>query len=773
MVKRKALPRDRRKYLAPAALTLRDICFVGRARDCAVREVRAAQVKATAALVPLGSAINCINAVLVAIALKAEVAHWQLYCWVGALFAMASARLLATRAVASALRSLSLTLGAISAALLWALPLVYWAPRMGPGDKILTPIALAGMMSGGSVVLATLPPAAVSYIIILAGAAAYLSTSFSEPMLLPLVVAFAVALVWASVRHAVQFANQLNTRLELDEKVKLLGLLREFGSSGSDWLWEVDAENRLSYVSSSFARAMGVVSAEIIGRSVRELLDPTREIAAGCSAMRMLFDHFDHRTPFVDLAIPYRGRWCAISGKPLIDRNGRCTGWRGAGSDITELRLSGGDAIRAARRDPMTGLSNRLLLREELEQALLPASGRRCALMLIDLDRFKLVNDTLGHSVGDELLKAAAKRIDTSVGLWAKAGRIGGDEFAIVWSGAVEPAALAEFAKLMIARLSEPFLIGDNEINIGATVGIAIGPDDGGRQDELTCSADLALYRAKKTQRGSFQFYEPWMGAAARENRVLESDLRAALNSGGLSLAYQPIVRTSDLQVVGHEALLRWSHPERGEIPPSRFVPIIEESGLMTRVGNWVIERACADAACWPDPLPVAINVSAAQLAGSSIAATVAAALAGSGLAPERLEIEVTESIFLGDDQMALAALAELRSLGVRLVLDDFGKGYSAFGYFARAKFSKVKIDREFVHGAAAEECEHLGILEAIMALSRRLGIETTAEGIETYRQEQMMGALGCTYLQGYRFGRPVPAQAIAFVEPDSLRRLA
>jgi diguanylate cyclase (GGDEF)-like protein len=413
------------------------------------------------------------------------------------------------------------------------------------------------------------------------------------------------------------------------------------------------------------------------------------------------------------------------------------------------------------------------LLREELELALIPGASGGCALMLIDLDRFKLVNDTLGHSVGDELLKMAASRLEASVGDMALVGRIGGDEFAVVWRSNIDRFALAELARLMIARLSQVFVIDGVEVRSGATIGIAIGPNDGLTQDELTSSADLALYRAKEIQRGSFHFFESWMGEAARENRKLESELRLALETHALSIAYQPIVRTSDTQLVAYEALLRWNHPERGEIPPSKFVPIIEESGLITRVGNWVIEQVCAEAATWDVPVPVAVNVSAAQLTGSWLASTVSAALSRSGLPPERLEIEVTESIFLGDDAMALAVLADLHALGVRLVLDDFGKGYSAFGYLARAQFSKVKIDREFVHGAAADEREHVAIVEAILALSRRLGIETTAEGVETEQQEQMMRRLGCEEMQGFRFGRPLPAQTIGRIRTQRQRQCA
>jgi diguanylate cyclase (GGDEF)-like protein len=763
-------PEDRRRRDKPARASFRDLCFIGRARDCTVTKVRAAQVQATAALMPLASVVNCTVAPLMAVAMWKEVPHWQLIAWVCATFVLGGVRIAAVRLNRRSASAFALVSGAVAASLLWVAPLILWAPFLGPGDRVLVAIALAGMMSGGSVILANVPPAALAYIATMCVGSIAIAAGFTERMLTPLIVAYGAALVSASIRYALQFADQMNTRVELQEKIDLLGLLREFGSSGSDWLWELDGDRRVTYISNDFAGAAGAPAEEIVGKEARELLDPRGDIAPGCAGMSALFDHLARGTSFHDLAIPYRGRWWSISGKPLIDDGGKCIGWRGVGSDITEFRLHGSDATRAARRDPMTGLSNRLLLREELEQALLPDAGGECALMLIDLDRFKLVNDTLGHTVGDELLKMAGKRLEASVGDLALVGRIGGDEFAIVWPSAIDRLTLGEFARAVIAKLSEVFLINEIEVRIGATIGIAIAPGDGTTQQDLTSSADLALYRAKEIQRGSFCFYEKWMGETARENRRLESELRRALENGGLTLAYQPIIRSSDRKIIAYEALLRWNHPERGDIPPSLFVPIIEESGLITRVGNWVIEQACADAAGWPDPVPVAVNISAAQLTGSWLASTVAASLSSSGLEPDRLQVEVTESIFLGDDEVVLAALADLRALGVHLVLDDFGKGYSAFGYLVRAEFSKVKIDREFVHGAAAGEREHLAIVEAIIALSRRLGIEATAEGIETARQEEMMRSLGCDEMQGFRFGRPAPSAAIHSEPAANLR---
>ena len=311
-------------------------------------------------------------------------------------------------------------------------------------------------------------------------------------------------------------------------------------------------------------------------------------------------------------------------------------------------------------------------------------------------------------------------------------------------------------------------------MHVGATVGIARGGQDGKREEQLMRSADLALYRAKEEGRGGYAFFDHSMFVAAEDLRALENDARDALDSGALRLVYQPIVEAASGQLVGREALLRWDHPTRGEVPPHRFIPIIEDAGLMHRIGEWVIRGACAEAATWDQPLRIAVNVSAAQLNGSGLAQTVVNALAVTGLAPDRLELEVTESVFLGDDRETLGSLDRLRMIGVRLVLDDFGKGYSSFGYLARAHFSKIKIEQSFVQGAAEGSRESVAIVHAILALAGGLGVETTAEGIETAEQAQAMRSFGCTQLQGFYFGRPAPvAKSVAWREPEQNRRRA
>ena len=428
------------------------------------------------------------------------------------------------------------------------------------------------------------------------------------------------------------------------------------------------------------------------------------------------------------------------------------------------MRLSGDDAVRTARTDPLTGVANRLLVRELLEEALLgQATGKTgCALLLVDLDRFKLVNDTLGHAVGDQLLCEVARRLEMAVAGGGRVGRLGGDEFAIVWIGESDDDRLGALAADLIDQLRRSFNVGAATMHVGATVGVARGEQDGRREEQLMRSADLALYRAKEDGRGGYAFFDQSMFVAAEDLRALENDARDALDSGAFRLVYQPIVDALSGALVGREALLRWDHPTRGEVPPQRFIPIIEDAGLMQRIGEWVIRGACGEAAAWDAPLRIAVNVSAAQLNGSGLAQTVVNALASTGLAPERLELEVTESVFLGDDAATLGSLDRLRKLGVRLVLDDFGKGYSSFGYLARARFSKIKIDQTFVRGAAEGGRESVAIVNAILALARGLRVETTAEGIETAEQADAMRAFGCTQLQGFHFGYPAAVESRA-----------
>ncbi|TFI59161.1 EAL domain-containing protein [Sphingomonas parva] len=407
----------------------------------------------------------------------------------------------------------------------------------------------------------------------------------------------------------------------------------------------------------------------------------------------------------------------------------------------------------AARHDALTGLVNRSyireLLRERLDQRNAPA-----ALMLIDLDRFKEVNDTLGHWAGDEVLRVIGQRLREALPDGSHAARLGGDEFgAVVPVGDVD--VLSILSEKLIGLLSAPIALGGTQVRVGASVGIAVGGLHGANVEELTRNGDLALYHSKSTGRGRHSVYQAWMTAEANARRELEADLKHALAEDQFSLVYQPIVSAEDGALVAFEALLRWEHPTRGNIPPSEFIMIAEEAGIIRQIGEWVIRSACSEAMKWDPSVKVAINLSAVQVEAEGLVGTVLHALAATGLAAERLEFEVTETVFLRQGARTKATLDQLRALGVSLALDDFGTGYSSLGYLQRTEFNKIKIDRSFVQSAASGCQESLAIIQAIVALARSLGMKTTAEGVETEAEKALVSKLGCTQLQGYLIGMP------------------
>lgn len=747
------------------------------------RVVRKAQLDALVRLVPATITTQFATAALIGWTIADEVPWPQLVAWIStSLFICVARTIRALRlrrdpeyALRKPAKSSSITIIVSLLAATWMIPL-WWFSTIGSDDKLMLGVTYVALMCAGGATLGTVPPAAIAYVSLLTVCSVMAGIGLGSGTYVGLSILFGAIVGWTALRGARRFNANIRSHLELQEQSELISLLREFEASGSDWLWELDDKLNVTYMSKAMAEAIGRPYEGLVGRPATEVLDPDGEVARLSAAMRSMFSHVAERTPFKDLAIPaVRGRrWWSLSGKPLIDSKGRFLGWRGVGSDITDLRLSGSDAVRAARRDPMTGIANRLLVREQLEEALLRrhAGESGCALLLVDLDRFKLVNDTLGHAVGDQLLCEVARRLERVGGEKSCVGRLGGDEFAIIWSGPPDHASLAGLAHRVIAEISRTFVIGAASLHVGCTIGIAVGGDgDPTSEESLMRSADLALYSAKEDGRGGFAFYAPHMLERAEGDRLLENDVRDALNSDTLSLAYQPIVDATTGEVLAREALLRWNHPQRGAIAPDLFIPVIEDAGLIHQIGDWVLREACAEAARWPGEVRVAVNISAAQLNGAGLAKTVVGALAATGLAPARLELEVTESIFIGDDPSTLASLEALRSLGVGLVLDDFGKGYSSFGYLTRARFSKIKVDQSFVRAAAAGAVEGRAILDAILALARGLGMATTAEGVETEAEAQAMRRLGCDQLQGFHFGRPEAAGLFNAVERRAVRR--
>jgi diguanylate cyclase (GGDEF)-like protein/PAS domain S-box-containing protein len=554
---------------------------------------------------------------------------------------------------------------------------------------------------------------------------------------------------------------RLQERLtEQEEMLRLL--LNEYEANGSDWLFEFDADGRVTFVSSRFAEATGTPVDQVIGaRWMHMLNDP--------EALQSLIEITGKGLPYRDRIVPVdvRGerRWWSLSGTPKLAPDGTLLGYRGVGADVTEQQRAAQRIAELATFDALTGLVNRRIIHQALAESL--QAGGEVALLFVDLDRFKAVNDSLGHAAGDRLLKEVALRLRDAVqeasGPHALIGRLGGDEFAVVLRDTGLDAAM-HVGELLISRLSAPYLLGDKRALIGASVGLAVGPHDGDTVEALMRAADLALYDVKGKGRGRVRHYDRPMHQQVEDRRELEFDLKSALDLNQMRLVFQPVVDALDERVVAFEALLRWRHPVRGEIPPSVFIPIAEESGLIGLIGDWVLHEACRVASGWPPHVKIAVNLSPLQFDDPRLVEMVGHALARWNVTPERLELELTESLFLDERPQTARMLADLQAMGVSFALDDFGTGYSSLGYLQKISFGRIKIDRSFVQASAADGGESTAIIQAIVALAERLGMETTAEGTETRAEFEAMRRLGCGQMQGWYFGRPM--------DPEDVRRL-
>jgi diguanylate cyclase (GGDEF)-like protein/PAS domain S-box-containing protein len=428
--------------------------------------------------------------------------------------------------------------------------------------------------------------------------------------------------------------------------------------------------------------------------------------------------------------------------------------------DVTERRIANEKIAHLAHYDALTDLPNRVLFREQIERELQKAiRGDQFALLYIDIDEFKGINDSLGHHVGDELLKAVAARIRSCIKPTDLIARLGGDEFAVIQTAVGDRAEVVEFVTRIHDAIRQPYQCLGHHLATDASIGIALAPQDGTELDQLIKNADLAMYGAKAEGRRTHRFFEPDMDARAKARLTMEQDLRQAMVDGDFEIHYQPLVDLESNEVSGCEALLRWRHPERGMVSPAEFIPLAEDTGLINELGDWVMQTACAEAAAWPSHVRLAVNVSPVQLKSPTLALRITGALATSGLSPDRLEIEITEAVLIHDDETALVILHQLRAIGVRIALDDFGTGFSSLSYLKRFPFDKIKIDRCFVSDIEVDGSA--AIVQAVVNIAASRNMTTTAEGVETEAQRQVLRELGCTQMQGYLFSKPRPASEI------------
>ncbi len=450
------------------------------------------------------------------------------------------------------------------------------------------------------------------------------------------------------------------------------------------------------------------------------------------------------------------GRSIQIVNEPLADG-----GWVATHEDVTERRRSEERITHLAHYDALTDLPNRTLFHERLKRELAGvAPDRQLAVLYIDIDEFKSVNDSLGHLIGDELLKSVAAQLNQCVTAPDFVARLGGDEFAIVQTSVKAPAEVTDLVGRVFDAIRKPCECFGHQLTADASIGIALAPEHGVDLDQILKNADLAMYAAKSAGRRTYRFFEPDMDAQLRARRKLEIDLRQAMADGALEVYYQPCISLGDNRITGCEALVRWRHPERGMISPVEFIPIAEETGLINQLGEWVLVTACAEAATWPDDIRLAVNVSPVQFRTGTLALRVVSALAESGLPASRLELEITEAVLIRDDEAALAILHQLRGIGVRIALDDFGTGYSSLSYLQRFPFDKIKIDRCFIKDIA-EPGGSSCIVQAVVNIAAERHMTTTAEGVETQQQQDLLRELGCSEMQGYLFSPPKPAAEI------------
>ncbi|MDR7333497.1 EAL domain-containing protein [Roseateles asaccharophilus] len=637
---------------------------------------------------------------------------------------------------------------------------------------------MAGAITCAAWMFALLPVAAIAWVLgvctTLALGIAWLPVTWMDG-LLPLLPAYGALLCLTALFNARLFLQgRLAHHAAARDRMTVSLLLHDFEHQASDWLWEIDRGGRLRHVSQRLADHLGQPAEALAGQPLLGLLarllpehdeDARERLGRLGSALMGSAPLRDH-----DLRLRLHGTdvWWSLSARRLAGR----AGWRGVGSDVTVVRDRERELQRISNQDTVTGLANRHQFHRQLAAHLQGDAASPCTVLLLDLDCFKQVNDSLGHAAGDQLLAAVGERLRDSLAARRGNGdlvaRLGADEFALLLRGELSPEALQRLGKQLRTALRVPVTLGNHEVDVRASIGAALAPRHAQAPDPLLRAADLALFAAKAAGRDRLVLYEPTLQHEAQDRVALLADLRLALDAGQLEMHYQPQIDLARGRVLGFEALMRWRHPTRGLVPPAVFIPLAEHSGLIVAMGAWALQTACRDAARWPGTLRVAVNVSALQFERSPMEQHVLEALQHSGLAADRLEIELTESALLQDSQHAIDLLARLRTVGVHIALDDFGTGFSSLAYLRRLPLDQLKIDRAFIadldHPRAGPTAR--AIVSAVHDLARALGLRTVAEGIETEAQQQVLTELGCDVGQGFLYAHALTREATqAFVE--------
>jgi diguanylate cyclase (GGDEF)-like protein/PAS domain S-box-containing protein len=644
---------------------------------------------------------------------------------------------------------------AVASGALWCLSIAFSATIATPAQFIMLAMLSGGMMGAAVMTYGPMPRAAIAFIsLVFIGCAIALLVYPGAPTVAGLVLS--ASYFFVLLRGVLTSTELFTAKHEAEsalrdsaETVQLL--LHDYEAQSSDWLWEVDAAGTIHNANSRFADASGRSQQLLDGLPYLELFDDARE-------RDMLREHMAQRSGFRDLTLKLTidgsPRWWTLSAQPRGDGT-----MRGVATDVTAEKRAEARVSYMAHYDGLTDLANRFLFNDTLQRTLnRMRHEQKVAVLCLDLDQFKSVNDTLGHPVGDKLLCEVARRVESSVRELDLVARLGGDEFAVLITGIEGDTDIDACAQRIVATLSQPFVLDGMQVMTSTSIGIAVAATKGQDAATLMKQADLALYTAKANGRNRAAYFEAGMDEAARERRDLEMDLRAALVRNEFELHYQPLVNVVSGATVSYEALIRWNHPTRGVVMPNTFIPLAEETGLIVQLGEWVIRQATTEAANWPTHLRVSVNLSPAQMRSANLISTVINAVARAGIAPDRLELEITESVLMNDSDVNIATLHKLRDFGVRISLDDFGTGYSSLNYLRSFPFNKIKIDKCFVEDIEnSEDCR--AIIRAVTGLATSLGMVTTAEGVEHLDQLARLRTEGCTEVQGYLYSRPSRAE--------------
>ncbi len=644
----------------------------------------------------------------------------------------------------------------------WAVGLSRLVPEADMETRMLIGWLIIGLMSSGAFAYWPVPLAAFLFsgLVGLGGLFGLTNLGLSTVLVSSLsLMVFSYLLLRVMLWHARVLRGEIISQKQLATKNEVISLLlKDFEESSKDWLWETDRDGCVTRGAQSFVDFFGLPTSALQERALPLVMYDRAMTPLQRRAMLKLGARLRKGKPFAGCMLTVgeadKELYLELSAKPILSRDGVIEGWRGVASDRTAAAHAEAKVKRLALFDPLTGLPNRVQFSQILAQVLSSSGSRDYWVMYLDLDGFKGVNDSMGHAAGDQLLKAVVERLRPVTGADNVLARFGGDEFALLTQGT---AADIEWQwRRLVQALHTVFHIEGRDVMVGVSIGIMAIDEAGMTVDEVLRRADLALYRAKHDGRGSGRYYEPLMDSKLQQRRQFEQDLRKALNLSQFQLHYQPMVDMKTRRICGMETLLRWHHPERGLVPPDQFIPVAEQTGLITEIGEWVLKTACQDAAAWPSTIRVAVNMSPLQLRGHRLLASVTRALAASGLPASRLEIEVTESALVEETDRVAKVLDDLRALGVVIALDDFGTGYSSLSYLHQFHFDKLKIDKSFVQSFETRP-ESRAVVKAAMLLARELGFATTAEGVETPAQFQALMEQGCEEAQGYLLGRPAP----------------